>query len=124
MIDSMILYVMVFTSICMSLYLAAFCFIGCATSSYVNSACGVPLVIFFIGILPLLICGPLGITKDRNYRDFVEKNLNTTVDIYGHSRNDGIELDYYKCIETSDDYEYDLCAIVTEYWDELQEFVS
>ena len=124
MIDTMVLVVLCFASICMAFYLVAFCWIGCAKSSSVNSACYVPLCIFGIGILPLLICGPLGITKDRKYRDFVEKNLNGSIDIYGHSRNDGIELDYYKCLTTTEDMQYDWCALVTKDWDELQEFVS
>ena len=85
----------------------------------------IPILTFVIGVFPILICGPLGITKDRNYKDFVEKNLNATIDIFGHNRNDGIDLDYYKCVGTNDDgFKYDWCKIITHDWDELQDDVS
>ena len=63
-------------------------------------------------------------TTDLDYNDFVESNLNGTIDMYGHSRSDDIELDYYKCLKTNDDHEYDWCKLVTKDWDELQISVS
>ena len=107
MVDTMVLMVLIFTSISMTFYIVAFCWIGCSTSSSLNTGYLAPLFIFVVCVLPLLVCGSLGITMDLDYNDFVESNLNGTIDIYGHSRTDGIELDYYKCLKTNDDHEYD-----------------